>query len=105
MSTGDLAIRGYRPPEGPVLANDLWPALLVTQARSPEAATLEVTVEPGLGSGNHRFELEHLRPEVTYVVESSSGRFTVRADSGGRAAVEVPVAGLTRLRIAPDPVA
>ncbi len=105
MSTGDLAIRGYRAPEGPVLANDLWPALLVTEARAPEPATLEVTVEPGLCSGNHRFELEHLRPEVTYVVESLSGRFTVRADSDGRAAVDVPVAGLTRVRIAPEPAA
>ena len=64
-----------------------------------------MTVEPGLCSGDHRFELEHLRPEVTYVVEASSGRFTFRADTDGRAALDVPVAGLTCVRIAPDPAA
>ena len=105
MSTGDLALRGYRAPEGPVLANDLWPGVLVTEARAPDPDTLEVTVEPGLSPGNHRLELEHLRPEVTYVVDSSSGRSTFRADPHGRAAVDVAVAGLTRVRIAMDPAA
>ena len=56
------------------------PGLLVTEARAPDPDTLEVTVEPGLSPGNHRLELEHLRPEVTYVVDSSSGRSTFRAD-------------------------
>ena len=39
------------------------------------------------------------------VVDAPSGRFTFRADPDGRAAVDVPVAGLTRVRIAPDAAA
>ncbi len=109
LTTGDLNVRGYAAPVGPVLTSALWPDVLVTKARSPDGVSLELTLhplQPG-ASGPTRLELAQLRPGATYRLVTPGGDAlpaqVLTADPDGAAAIDVPLAdrGATRLRLEP----
>ncbi|MFV0524967.1 MAG: hypothetical protein ACK5RL_10735 [Acidimicrobiales bacterium] len=120
LSTADLALRGYVAPTGPVLRSDLWPAVLVTEAISPDGGRLELTVEPGSGPTTAAFVFDQLEPGADYTVTSEPARVGqaggpdtqspdtthgvgLTADDGGHGSVELHVPGIRRITVAPNP--
>lgn len=46
LSAGDLNVRGYVSPQGPILSSTSWEDVLVIEARSPDGESLTLTLEP-----------------------------------------------------------
>ena len=70
LSSADLVLRGYRAPQGPILASVPGPDVLVTKARSHDGARLDLRLHrlaPGASSESLRFEA--LTPGARYRLE------------------------------------
>jgi hypothetical protein len=104
LGLSDLNQRGYVVPAGPVLAETAWDDVLVVLARSIDATSLELALEP-LHEGpleSVLLRLTALRPGARYVL-GGDGRdgLEVTADHSGSTTVAIPLTGLTRLRLEP----
>ncbi len=106
MTTGQLNVRGYRPPVGPVLDSAPWDDLLVVEARSADGQSLHLRVEPmDTPLESVELSLRQLVPGASYNVSvngetGSSGPMI--ADPTGRAVYRVSVLGPTTLEIRPS---
>ncbi|WP_179469740.1 linalool dehydratase/isomerase domain-containing protein [Mycolicibacterium vinylchloridicum] len=108
LSLGELNIRGYVPPTGPLLIDTAWDDVLVVLARSTDGRSLDLALTP---SGEHDLPdvgltLEALEPHRCYTVTNLSGDSEREvaefiADADGRAVTSVAVTGFTRLRLEP----
>jgi hypothetical protein len=101
LSLGQLNLRGYVAPQGPILAHAPWPEVIVTKALSDDGQSLSLVVEPYRGSGTHRFELKALCPRGEYRLCGSGVDLAITADSEGMAAFDVHVSGRLDLRLEP----
>lgn len=105
-----LNMRGYRPPQGPVLTDAPWDDVLVTMARSDDGVGLELAIRPLDGEpaeavlsvtglrGGERYELRGIGPGGVAVAELLA---ELVADGEGRASVTIVVPAPLRLRLAP----
>jgi hypothetical protein len=106
MTNGELNVRGYEAPTGPLLASAPWPAVLVTEARSPDGRSLDLTLHPhALNAGEPvRLGFSQLEPGTSYTF-SRTGSPDVALVGGpdGTASVEVALedVGATRLELVP----
>ncbi|MFV0309258.1 MAG: hypothetical protein ACK5OX_16105 [Desertimonas sp.] len=102
LNTAKLALRGYRPPVGPVLRDGPWDQLLVTSASSPDGAALDVALRPRVAtSASATLMFDSLTPGGRYELAIGDRSAPVTADGDGRAAVEITVDGPSRLRLDP----
>ena len=83
LDTSELAARGYRAPEGPVLTGTTWPELLVELARSPDGEQLDLRRLTPTTVGARRF---HVCPprRRTSVPAAWAGRSEGADERGGR---------------------
>src|SRR4029434_10656977 len=89
LTTGDLNVRGYAPPVGPILSGARWPDVLVTKARSLDGVSLELTLYGMQPSSPTRLEFGHLRPGSSYRLAGCDRPELLTADAGGVASVDV----------------
>lgn len=112
MTNGELNVRGYEAPTGPLLASAPWPHVLVTEARSVDGRSLDLTLHPHEHPAGEllRLGFSQLEPGTRYVLRPSqpsgtgSGHGTelvARADGTGTAHVRLAAPGGTRLRLEP----
>lgn len=87
LNTGDLNLRGYVAPTGPILANDLWPQALVTKARSIDNTSLDLTLYRHEIENDQavRLDFDQLIPGGSYLL----GDQLVVADASGLASTQV----------------
>lgn len=100
LANGDLNVRGYEAPTGPLLASAPWPQVLVTEARSLDGRSLDLALRPHEHPAGQPVQLRfsQLDPGARYRL-SGSGRASVAPPSrSGRASV----AGEHVLVAAPD---
>src|SRR5438093_55237 len=99
LSVGELAIRGWVPPAGPVLERAPWPDVLVSKARCDDGVTLELVLEPHRSSAGDAHELTFrlVEPARRHRLTGDGVDVTVEPDPSGRATVTVPLAGRTSL--------
>jgi hypothetical protein len=82
MNSGDLNMRGYVAPLGPVLTNTDWHAVMITEARSTDGISLSLRLEPFADSVSQlQLEFSQLRPNTMYSVGNALQTFTSN-DSG-----------------------
>jgi hypothetical protein len=86
--------------KGPLLTDARYPDVLVAKAYS-NGTDLDLVLYPGTQASRQRLQLERLRPNGEYRVESLEGSWTLRADNLGKAALEIDLHGRTQLRIQP----
>ena len=100
LSLGQLNLRGYVPPKGPVLTRAPWPELIVTKARSDDGRSLSVVIEPyrGKAGQSHELVFDALQPGATYHL---TGGNTLTADAQGSGRASVVVDGRLALNLAP----
>jgi hypothetical protein len=94
LSTAALDLRGYEPPQGPVLRDGPWDRVLVTTARCTDARTLALAMRPrGDTSTPATLSFDSLVPGAEYDLAVDGERRVVRADGGGRASLDVTLGG------------
>jgi hypothetical protein len=103
LSLGQLNLRGYVQPEGPVLAHAPWPDVIVTKARSSDGASLDFVVEPyrGDGAGPHKFRFRAMAPNAHYRLTGSGVDQLVPADANGEGTINLEVGGRLDLHLEP----
>ncbi len=104
LDTGDLNLRGYVAPTGPLLDDAPWPQVLITKARSLDGRSLDLTVHRhALAVGDVvRLGFAQLIPNTRYRL----GDQVVVADTSGRTTVEVSLgADASRFSLAPEDTA
>jgi len=117
MTLGELNVRGYEPPVGPIVTSAPWPEVLVTLARSGDGRSLDLALaRHELHAGTPvRLGLGQLQPGARYTLTPAAdptplgtGRgyaapVEVVAGPDGTATVDVDLAaaGQTRLRLEP----
>lgn len=103
MTTGQLNVRGYRPPTGPVLDSEPWDDLLVVEARSFDGASLHLRVEP-MDALLERVELKfrQLTPDAAYTVIANGSVGQLTADTSGYGTYVAPVLGPTTFEVRPS---
>jgi hypothetical protein len=84
---------------GPVLADVLYPDVLVAKAVT-DGTALELILRPGNGPVRTVLHLERLRPGVTYAVTGATATSVV-ASSGGTAEVEVDLSDRLEVSLHP----
>ena len=101
LSLGQIAIRGYEPPRGPLLAHAPWPKVIVTKARSQDGESLDLVIEPYRGEVGEPCELrfDALRPGTRYRLLGSEVDLSFTSDDGGCGAVTLSVSGRLDLRL------
>jgi len=110
MNTGDLNVRGYEPPVGPILTGSPWPEVLVTKARSLDGRSLELALRRQAGAPGQavRLTFGQLRRDTRYrLVDEARAEPTdslLVADGAGAAVADVVLArdGATRVRLEPE---
>jgi len=99
--------RGYVPPVGPVLAATAWDEVLVTLARSPDGASLDLGLEPFGDAPVDALYLGFtgLEPGRRHLLSDGTAGpgIEVRADDAGAGAATVNLAGPTRFTLVPEP--
>jgi hypothetical protein len=109
MTNGDLNLRGYEEPTGPLLASAPWPQVLVTEARSLDGRSLDLTLHPHEHPAGEllRLGFSQLEPGTRYTLHPSgtgSGHGTelvARADGTATAHLALAAERGTRLRLEP----
>src|SRR5215217_5575730 len=97
LSTAALALRGYVPPQGPVLRDGPWDRLLVTMARCEDGATLEFALVLRVaGSSQFTLTFDSMTPLQLYEVVLPGETVAVAADADGRATVPLTLSGPVR---------
>ena len=101
MSLGQLTLRGYVAPRGPILEHAPWPAVIVTKARSDDGASLDWIVEPysGDAASPRDFRFRALVPNGAYRLHGGGVDLSVHADAEGRASVSFAVPARLDLRL------
>ncbi len=101
LSLGQLNLRGYVPPQGPILERVPWPDVIVTKARSNDGAGLDLVVEPYRSSDGQPCGLTFraLVPGTDYRLSGSGVDHTLRADVNGRATTTLPITARLDLRL------
>ena len=103
VTTAELNVRGYRPPNGPVLAAAPWDDLLVVEARSADGARLDLRLEPTDSPLEHvELSFRQLVPGATYTVSGAGDTATMIAGPDGAAAARVNVPGPISLEVVPS---
>lgn len=88
LSAGDLNVRGYVPPVGPVLAHTNWDAIIISEARSSDGVSLTLQLEPLEGVVPElRLEFSQLSPNTTYMVHGAFLTFESDAQGQGSASL------------------
>jgi len=102
LSLGQLNLRGYVPPKGPILAHAPWPDVIVTRARSGDGSSLDLVIEPFRSHDDRPRELafQALRPDTSYRLNGSGVDQTLHADASGQATLSLPVTRRLDLRLA-----
>ena len=101
MSLGQLTLRGYVAPRGPILEHAPWPAVIVTKARSDDGASLDWIVEPYSGDATtaRDFKFRALTPNSTYRLHGGGVDLPVQADAQGCARLSFAVPARLDLRL------
>ena len=101
LSLGQLTLRGYVKPRGPILAHAPWPDVIVTKARSEDGESLDLVVEPfrGAGAEPREFRFTALTPLMRYRLQGNGVDAVFEADHAGGAAVSFPVKGRLDLHL------
>lgn len=100
-----LNMRGYRAPVGPILDDTAWDDVLVTEARSPDGASLLLHLRPRRGEVHGvRMRFTALRPWAGYRLLGAGPAVSVVADGAGQADVVLPIEAPLELVLEPvDP--
>lgn len=101
LSLGQLNLRGYVPPEGPVLDHAPWPEVIVTKARSEDGSSLDLVVEP-FRAGRaepYEFRFRALAGNGRYRLNGTGVDQVVTADADGRGTVRLNVEARLDLRL------
>jgi hypothetical protein len=101
LNTAKLALRGYRPPFGPILADGPWDDVLVTSARSADGTDLDVGLHPRGAPVTAALTFAALAPGSRYQLTDDRRTVVVAADAAGRGSIELTVDGPLRLRLRP----
>jgi hypothetical protein len=103
LSLGQLNLRGYVPPEGPVLVHAPWPQVVVTKARSDDGSSLDLVIEPYRGHGTEpcEFAFRALVPNASYRLAGPSVDQMLRSDADGLGNIRLHVKARLDLRLAP----
>ncbi len=101
LSLGQLNLRGYVPPEGPILDHAPWPQVIVTKARSEDGSSLDLVVEPyrGHAAEPYEFRFRALGASASYRLAGSGIDQIVQADAGGCGTARLPVTKRLDLRL------
>jgi hypothetical protein len=101
MSLGQLTLRGYVAPRGPILEHAPWPAVIVTKARCDDGASLDWIVEPYTGDAAtpRDFKFRALTPNSAYRLHGSGVDLSMLADAEGCACVSFTVPARLDLRL------
>lgn len=101
MSLGQLTLRGYVPPRGPILEHAPWPAVIVTKARCDDGSSLDWVVEPYSGDATtaREFRFRALAPNGAYRLRGGDIDRSIIADAQGRASVLFAVPARLDLRL------
>jgi hypothetical protein len=91
LNSAALAVRGYRPPTGPVLRDYPWDQVLVTKARSLDGTTLQLGAQPLNGPATVTLGFEALIPGCDYRLVVDTGALVVRSDRDGRGSVDLVI--------------
>jgi hypothetical protein len=104
LDTGDLNLRGYVAPTGPLLDDAPWPQVLVAKARSLDGRSLDLTLyRHELAAGDTvRLGFAQLTPHARY----RFGDQTVVVDASGCATAEITLDdGANRCSLVPEDTA
>ena len=101
LSLGQLNLRGYQAPQGPILSHAPWPDVIVTRAVSDDGVRLDLIVEPYQKTGSCRLEFTELRANTRYRLSGNGVQQMCVADGQGMASVELPVEQRVDLSLAP----
>jgi Linalool dehydratase/isomerase len=100
-----LNIRGYVPPSGPIVTDGPWDDVMVLVARSVDARSLDLQLQPFAVASTvtATLELAQLTPGGRYELVDAAGRVVtgVDADDAGRGRLVVAVDGRTALVLRP----
>jgi hypothetical protein len=101
LSLGQLNLRGYVPPEGPVLGHAPWPEVIVTKARSEDGVSLDLVIEPykDTSGNNHEFEFHSLQPRASYRLCGNGIDQVFEADQAGASRLSLRVQARLDLRL------
>ncbi len=103
LGSAALALRGYVPPDGPILVDAPWDDVLVTKARSDDGVTLGLALQPRrTGEVNVTLGFGALVPQRRYRLVLGNAMHAIVAGADGRAAVAVTVAGPVEASLRPD---
>jgi hypothetical protein len=102
LSTAALALRGFVPPQGPVLREGPWDRVLVTMARSADGVTLDMALAPrATDPATVALTFDGLAPNEPYVLQTSDQIVNVTPDNAGRATAQLSLSGRTRASLRP----
>ncbi|MEZ5228773.1 MAG: hypothetical protein R2710_19540 [Acidimicrobiales bacterium] len=105
-TTASLNLRGYVPPEGPILGSVPWPQAMVTVARSCDGVSLDLSVRAVEAAPTDSIDLTFsaLRPGVVYRLTAADGEglASVLADDDGRGTTAVRLERAVGLRLVPE---
>lgn len=104
LSLGQLNLRGYVEPEGPILEHGPWPEIIVTKARSDDGVTLDIVIDrykasPGAA---HSLRFRSLTPGAVYRTEGDIHAQTFIADKDGRGSLAITVDGRLEFSVRPE---
>ena len=104
MSLGQLNLRGYVPPKGPILQNAPWPEIIVTKAISEDGENLVLTLDlyKGEAGSSHELEFSNLVPDTDYRLSSEHLDCALKSDPEWQATTAIQVDGETRLKLRKD---
>lgn len=106
-SLASLAMRGYKVPNGPLLADTDWEKLLVTEAFSKDGATTTLAARPYHDGQivTTTLKWEQLQPNQAYRLDGLKESLKFLADDSGSAEVEVSINCSVRCRISAEEAA
>jgi hypothetical protein len=103
ITTAQLNVRGYVPPQGPVLDSAPWDHVLVVEARSPDGKSLQLRIEP-VDAPLESVELvfRQLTPGATYIVVTNGETTQISANVSGIGKYNARILGPTTVEISPS---
>jgi hypothetical protein len=102
LSSGALALRGFVPPVGPILADGPWDDLLVTKARCDDGVALDLTLRPRRDDTvTARLGFAALQPGLAYRLDLPGDEQVLTAGDDGRATASATIIGTIQARLVP----
>jgi hypothetical protein len=103
LTAAELNVRGYRPPEGPVLDAAPWDDVLVVEARSNDGESLQMSVEPFDGPvADAALSFRQLRAGATYSVVAGDRHMSIVAEADGRATCSCAITAPITIEVRPS---